>query len=221
MRYSSVRDGWAVLDHFGVDYRSPGAAIDVGGTDTVWLRRDARRDAAIERNPLLEAVPGLRLLDRGFNEDSIGSTVDDRVDFLDPAVAARLENRFDLVFCFDTLEHVSNPFLFCEHLARIAKPGGFVYVSTLFRFVYHPSPEDYFRFSPVGLRQCFEDPANGARDEGSVVWSGWESDDHGVALLYQKGVQRTLDTRFALAKQEKPLTVRLLERLNRRFGSGV
>jgi hypothetical protein len=50
---------------------------------------------------------------------------------------------------------VSDPFTFCRNLVRVAKPGGLIYLATVFSWEYHPSPQDYFRFSPEGLRQCF------------------------------------------------------------------
>jgi hypothetical protein len=40
----------------------------------------------------------------------------------------------------------------------VAKPGGYIYVATVFEWPYHPSPEDYFRFIPAGLRELFLSP---------------------------------------------------------------
>ena len=37
----------------------------------------------------------------------------------------------DLVVCFEVLEHVSNPLDFMAALSKLAKPGGYVFVSTL------------------------------------------------------------------------------------------
>lgn len=179
MRASAVRDCLQVLQAFDVDPQK-GAAIDVGGTAEVYLSDDGI--VGIEANPLTKLIPHLTLLDRGFNETELGTSSDEKVDFLVPESIEHLRNGFDIVFSFDTLEHVSNPFKFCEHLLRVAKPGGYVYVSTIFSWVYHPSPEDYFRFSPAGLEACFAEAA-----EGGVLWSGWESDERGVAVLAYKG----------------------------------
>lgn len=41
------------------------------------------------------------------------------------------DNHADLVVCFEVLEHVYNPLAFVRTLARLAKPGGYVFVSTL------------------------------------------------------------------------------------------
>ncbi len=179
MRASAVRDCLKVLEAFGVDPKK-GTALDVGGTAEVYLLDDGKVE--VEANPLTKLIPHLTLLDRGFNESELGTTTDEQVDFLIPGSIEHLRDSFDIVFSFDTLEHVANPFKFCEHLLRVAKPGGYVYLSTIFSWVYHPSPEDYFRFSPAGLDACFADAS-----EGCVLWSGWESDERGVGILAYKG----------------------------------
>ena len=181
MRVLAFEDCLRTLRHFRVD-PAEGSAIDVGGTKTVVLASPTGR-STLSRNPLLTACRDISFLDEGFNADRFGATMDLQVDFLDPQEVARLENKYDLVLSFDTLEHVSNPFLFCKHLLSIAKAGRYVYVSTVFNYVYHPSPKDFFRFSPEGLRQCFLDPAYASTDPVTVLWAGWESDRNGVAAL--------------------------------------
>ena len=136
----------------------------LAGPETVYL------DTILACNPLFELSPNQTFLDKGFNVDSIGTKADKVVDFLDSSSISHLQGRFDLVYCFDTLEHISNPFLFCEHLIYITKPGGYVYMATVFEWPYHPSPEDDFRFSPAGLRELFHSPLNKLRDEFSVLW---------------------------------------------------
>ena len=56
MRQSAVDDCFAILFRFGIPV-STAAAIDVGGTETVFL------DGASKPNPLLERHPGLVLFD--------------------------------------------------------------------------------------------------------------------------------------------------------------
>jgi len=152
----------------------------VGGTDIIYL------DNGFAPNPLLEISPKLTFLDKGFNIEHIGGAAEEQVDFLEAETISHLRSRFDLVYCFDTLEHVSNPFLFCEHLVDITRPGGYLYVSTVFQWPYHPSPEDYFRFSPDGLRELFCSPANRLHEEVEVIWCGWESDRRKVMLLARR-----------------------------------
>jgi SAM-dependent methyltransferase len=216
MRRSAVADCLHLLGRFEID-PAVGAAIDVGGTERVYL------DTDFAPNPLRGLSPRLTLLDRGFNVDAAGTMTDHEVDFLDPHVSGKLASSFDLTYCFDTLEHVSDPFLFCEHLIQITKPGGHLFVATVFSWPYHPSPEDYFRYSPVGLRECFLGPRNGRAKEIEVLWAGWGSDRRGVALLATRVQPGTtpapppepaeLDTNLANRPAGRPLVRRVRDRL--------
>ena len=187
MRLAAFENCMLVLTHYGISLPG-GRTIDIGGTSTVYLRGED--GVQVLPNPLVAACPGLELLDKGFNTAAIGSEQDQQVDFLDAKIVDAQRNNFDRVFCFDTLEHVSNPFVFADHLIRIVKPGGFLYVSTIFNYVYHPSPDDFWRFTPEGLKQCFIDPSNTSRDQVQILWQGWETDGLGVALLaYKSGTE--------------------------------
>ena len=104
-------------------------------------------------------------------------------DFLDPQTIVPLRAGYDLVLSFDTLEHVRDPFLFCEHLIAVAKPGAYLFVATVFDWPYHPAPEDYFRFSPAGLRELFENPRNALTGSFSVLYADWDEDKKGVFLV--------------------------------------
>ena len=179
MRSAAFQDCLQVLKKFGID-PTRGAVIDVGGTETVYL------DGVPSPNPLKTLNPHIVFLDKGFNVELLGTAAHEAVDFLDIRAVSRLAGRFDLVFCFDTLEHVPDPFRFCEHLIYITRPGGHIYVATVFEWPYHPSPEDYFRFSPAGLRECFISPRNGLRDQFAILWCDWGSDGKGVALFGQR-----------------------------------
>ena len=109
----------------------------------------------VSDNPLLTMIPNIQFFDRGFNADAIATASDVEGDFLLERDVLPLENQFDLVLSFDTLEHVSDPFTFCRNLVRVARPGGHIFLATVFAWEYHPSPEDYFRFSPTGLIESF------------------------------------------------------------------
>jgi SAM-dependent methyltransferase len=180
MRTSAVQDCLRVLAHFGIDPAS-GQAIDVGGTERVHF------DSGDKRNPLLDINSTLTFLDKGFNIKALGTRADKVADLLDPEVVEALEGRFDIAFCFDTLEHVPDPFKFCGHLLRTVRPGGYVYLATVFEWRYHPSPEDYFRFSPTGLREVFRRGAELSRVESTTLWCDWESDRRAVAFLARRG----------------------------------
>ena len=208
MRMSSVEDCLRTLKHFRVDAR-PSNVIDIGGTETVWLMQRGG-ESALRRNPLLEFYPNIVLLDRGFNVSHCQTRADIEVDFLAQSDIADMHEKYDMVFCFDTLEHVANPFVFCDHLLYITKPGGHIYLSTLFNFVYHPSPEDYFRFSPKGIERCFADPTT-CHHDCSILWVGWESDRHGVAGLVYKGRSSQTFAPYGIPPQPLPLRRRVIE----------
>lgn len=58
----------------------------------------------------------------------------------------------DVVICEQVLEHVVDPWAAARTLRRLAKPDGRVIVTVPFLIRIHPDPEDYWRFTPAGLR---------------------------------------------------------------------
>lgn len=56
------------------------------------------------------------------------------------------------VLLYDTLEHVEFPSRALDEVYRILHPDGFVVVTTPFAFPIHSYPNDYWRFTPEGLR---------------------------------------------------------------------
>ena len=70
------------------------------------------------------------------------------------------EGTFDVVICEQVLEHVVDPFAAARTLRALAKPGGYVIVSTPFLVMVHELPLygmfDYWRFTPRGLRRLLE-----------------------------------------------------------------
>ena len=68
--------------------------------------------------------------------------------------------RFDVVICEQVLEHVPDPFLAAANLRELCVPGGHAVVSTPFLVRVHELPlyemEDYWRFTPRGLRILLE-----------------------------------------------------------------
>ncbi len=179
MRQTAVDKFLNLMCRYRVDPEKV-SCLEVGGTRDVWLDRSVvpprsasrqrrnllarigrrlfckRGQTVVTENPLLKKIPGICFLDGGFNAQAIQTEATIDADFLDPEVLKPLQEKFDLVVSFDTLEHVRDPFRFCAHLAKAVRPGGFLFVATVFSWPYHPSPEDYFRFSPAGLRLCLE-----------------------------------------------------------------
>lgn len=44
-----------------------------------------------------------------------------------------VEKKFDVVSCFEVIEHVDHPALFLDHVAKFVKPGGWLVMSTIAR----------------------------------------------------------------------------------------
>lgn len=63
--------------------------------------------------------------------------------------------KFDLGICMDLLEHVSNPFTVAENIYNSLNKGAYLFVTAPFVWEIHGHPEDYWRFTPQGLRELF------------------------------------------------------------------
>jgi len=66
------------------------------------------------------------------------------------------ERQYDVVICEQVLEHVSDPDAAVRTLGRLARTGGRILVSTPFLIRIHGAPDDYWRFTPLGLRTLLE-----------------------------------------------------------------
>jgi SAM-dependent methyltransferase len=62
---------------------------------------------------------------------------------------------FDIVLCNQVLEHTVDPHQAVRELRRVTAPGGRVLASTHGVEVYHPSPEDNWRWTHTGLERLF------------------------------------------------------------------
>lgn len=72
------------------------------------------------------------------------------------------DGSFDLVLCTQVLEHCDDPAQAVRELRRVLAPGGRVLASTHGVQVYHPSPQDLWRWTHDGLRRLFEENATWA-----------------------------------------------------------
>ncbi len=64
---------------------------------------------------------------------------------------------YDVIVSVDVFEHINRPWLAAAEIARLLRPGGLSYTSTLFAWRYHPVPIDYWRFTPDCLDFLFSD----------------------------------------------------------------
>jgi SAM-dependent methyltransferase len=64
---------------------------------------------------------------------------------------------FDALMSTQVLEHVPDPALYLSECFRVLRPGGRMLVSTHGTFVYHPDPDDYWRWTCAGLQKVLRD----------------------------------------------------------------
>lgn len=79
--------------------------------------------------------------------------IDVVADVMNPPLA---DSSCDTVLCTQVLEHIREPWIVVEHIARVLRPGGTAIVTTPFMYPYHPDPGDYFRYTADGLASLFE-----------------------------------------------------------------
>jgi SAM-dependent methyltransferase len=65
-------------------------------------------------------------------------------------------NCYDLVFCSQALEHVTEPQIVIKELWRILKPGGKLWLTAPLFYAEHEIPFDYFRYTQFGLILLFQ-----------------------------------------------------------------
>lgn len=69
------------------------------------------------------------------------------------------DGAYDVVLCTQVLEHCDDPAAAVRELRRVTARGGRVLASTHGVQVYHPSPQDYWRWTHAGLRRLFAENA--------------------------------------------------------------
>jgi SAM-dependent methyltransferase len=67
------------------------------------------------------------------------------------------DGSFDIVLCTQVLEHVDDPAAAVRELHRVTAPGGRVLASTHGVMLYHPNPQDHWRWTHTGLEKLFRD----------------------------------------------------------------
>jgi SAM-dependent methyltransferase len=122
-----------------------------------WLRVEAERGDRERR--ILDVGCGVKPYEPFFRPYAayVGVDVDNPTADLEGA-AENLpvdDASFDLVLCTQTLEHCLDPAAAVRELRRVVAPGGRVLASTHGVQVYHPAPEDLWRWTHAGLERLF------------------------------------------------------------------
>ena len=126
-----------------------------------WLRSEAARTS--ERTRILDVGCGVKPYEPFFRPYAsyVGVDVDNPAADLEGAAEdlPADDASFDLVLCTQTLEHCVDPARAVRELRRVVASGGRVLASTHGVQVYHPAPEDLWRWTHAGLERLFT--ANG------------------------------------------------------------
>jgi len=66
------------------------------------------------------------------------------------------DDRFEVVFLLEALEHIERPHEALSAVRRVLKPEGILVLSTVMDFPIHRHPHDFWRFCPDGLAVLLE-----------------------------------------------------------------
>lgn len=123
-----------------------------------WVKRHAKE----VRGNVLEF--GGETYRKWFSPEGICSY--DVIDIVDRSGVTRLSDiqscpeipdaSYDAVICTQVLEHVKDPRKAISEIIRILKKGGVLILTVPFNGALHASPDDFWRFSPSGLRALLE-----------------------------------------------------------------
>jgi SAM-dependent methyltransferase len=116
-------------------------------------------------------------------------------EYVDLALKGR---RFGVIICMSVLEHCRNPFKMARNIEMLLADGGTLLVGVPFVWELHGFPDDYWRFTPSGIRVLFS----------NLDFSGL----HGMAFSGRKGDSTALDSDLFCIKfsSKNPQTRKLL-----------
>lgn len=63
--------------------------------------------------------------------------------------------KFDHIECRSVLEHAKRPWLVCQTLEQVMRPGASIFLGVPWVWRYHGYPDDYWRFTPSSLHVLF------------------------------------------------------------------
>ena len=139
------------------------------GTVRWYVSEYVRRHLADTRPPYLEigsrhedwqwwvdlrAQNGIRAADWTGLDMQPGPNVDRVLDLVNQAFSlpAEMKGAYHTVVCAEVLEHVTRPSYALHSIEQMLAPGGKLIITVPFAFPIHNFPDDYWRYTPSGLR---------------------------------------------------------------------
>jgi SAM-dependent methyltransferase len=120
------------------------------------IHRFASEWATEERALVLHPEEGIEFFpNRVVMSERAGDRPDIATDYRYRELGAIESESFSVVVCMGLLEHIAEPEWFVGELHRILKPGGRVLVACSSCFSVHEGPDDYFHYTPYGLKVLF------------------------------------------------------------------
>jgi len=140
-------------------------------------------------------------------EDWVGTDMQagPTVDLVSDLCSISLENmlpweRFGSVLCAETIEHLEEPILALIQLRNSLRPGGWIVITMPFGFPIHNFPDDYWRFTPSGLRYMLEYCGFANVETHGFNWFPMRLQDH---LLDEPFVKREIPM-HVFGKAQRP-----------------
>lgn len=78
-----------------------------------------------------------------------------KIDVVGDVLNMPFVEEFNTAICNQVLEHVNNPYTLVKEIHRVLKKDGICILTAPFMVLYHPDPEDYFRYTTEGMRAIF------------------------------------------------------------------
>ena len=154
--------------------------LDIGCGGGILAEAMVHHGAKVTAIDLAEAslsVARLHQLESGLDIDYLNSSAEQ--------LAAKSKHKFDVITCLEMLEHVPNPASVIEACARLIKPGGLVFFSTINR-----NPKSYL-FAILGAEYLLKLLPKGTHDYGKFIKPS-ELERYmrnaGIKLLESKGM---------------------------------
>ena len=72
-------------------------------------------------------------------------------------IADDYKNSYNIIIAEQVLEHIRNPFKGVSNVYDMLRPNGYFFVTTPFFLKIHGAPNDYWRWTPMGLTAMLED----------------------------------------------------------------